>query len=189
MTDYVKLGEEFDGGTLVYLNARGGVVVRNDEYFVYPIGQTLDRSLSVDGASDHPRLQAGALRHQQALQAAEEAHRLAEEQAQAEKAAQEKAAKEAKESTGASATGEAGTKGELVGPMQPASAEPTLKASDPAEAEPKPPAKQKPEAGKKGAPGQKPQADADTNTKNPQRPAKSGDRPKGRRPKGNKGQK
>ena len=72
MTNYYRVGDEFDGGELVFVHQRGGVVVRKDEYFVYPIGANLDQAIGVDGAIDHPQLQAAAARHREA-QAAEPA--------------------------------------------------------------------------------------------------------------------
>jgi len=55
-TFYYQAGTEFDGGTLVCVHPRGGVVRRDDEYFVYPIGSRLDQDLKAEEAEDYPVL-------------------------------------------------------------------------------------------------------------------------------------
>lgn len=50
-TAYFTVGDDFDGGKLVYVHPRGGVVRRSDEYFLYPIGELLDRDVIAGEAS------------------------------------------------------------------------------------------------------------------------------------------
>ncbi len=54
---YHALGEEFDGGELVFVHPRGGLVRRHGEYFVYPLGGKLDQDMPVDAAAHFPDLQ------------------------------------------------------------------------------------------------------------------------------------
>lgn len=54
---FYETGDEFDGGRLVFVHPRGGVVRREDEYFVYPIGAGLDDDLGVEEAVEYPELQ------------------------------------------------------------------------------------------------------------------------------------
>ncbi|MFQ5590261.1 MAG: hypothetical protein ACE5HE_03765 [Phycisphaerae bacterium] len=65
-TVYYPLQAEFDGGTLVGVHPRGGVVRRDEgeteAYYVYPIGETLDEGIPADEAVDFPILQGFALR-------------------------------------------------------------------------------------------------------------------------------
>ncbi len=61
-TTYYRTGAEFDGGTLVYVHQTGGLVHRRGQYFVYPLGGTLEDHLEVSLASDHPELQHAAQR-------------------------------------------------------------------------------------------------------------------------------
>ena len=64
---FVAVGEEFDGGTLLYVHQRGGLAVRNDDYLVYPLGATLNMSIPVDSAQDYPELQRAAQYHREAV--------------------------------------------------------------------------------------------------------------------------
>ncbi|MBI4719227.1 MAG: hypothetical protein HY763_15625 [Planctomycetes bacterium] len=80
------LGEEFDGGELVYVHPRGAVVRRQSEYYLYPMGAKLDQDLKADAAVNLPRLQAAVER----LRQADERNRAAAQPA----AAAEPAAKE-----------------------------------------------------------------------------------------------
>ncbi len=57
---YYATGDAFDGGQLLYVHPRGALVRRQDGYFVYPIGATLDEEVPVGEAVEHPRLQAVA---------------------------------------------------------------------------------------------------------------------------------
>ena len=59
-TSYYKVGEEFDGGELVFVHQRGGVVRRNEDYFVYPIGANLDQHVDAKVADDYPELKSAA---------------------------------------------------------------------------------------------------------------------------------
>ena len=58
---YYGLGDEFDGGKLVYVHPTGAVARRNDAYFIYPIGRTATEDVPVTEADelfglDYPRL-------------------------------------------------------------------------------------------------------------------------------------
>ena len=64
---YLKAGDEFDGGRLLYVHQTGGLVRRKDllhpneeKCYVYPIGAPLDQDLAVDVAGEFPELQAAA---------------------------------------------------------------------------------------------------------------------------------
>lgn len=74
-TEYYTAGDEFDGGELVSVHPRGGVVRRNDEYFLYPIGTWLDQdiSLSADAAVDYPDLKKAAEWHRDSVKEMSEA--------------------------------------------------------------------------------------------------------------------
>jgi hypothetical protein len=78
-TTYYALGNEFDGGELVFVHPRGGVVRRNGQYFIYPIGSRLDGDVSADAASaaDHPELMEAIERIREAEKAAAEAAQAA----------------------------------------------------------------------------------------------------------------
>jgi len=65
-SSYYAVGSDFDGGKLVYVHPRGGVVHREGEYFVCPIGSNLDQDIPVDEAVDYPILQVLALRLREA---------------------------------------------------------------------------------------------------------------------------
>lgn len=56
-SDYYQEGQEFDGGTLVYMHQTGLLVRRRGEYFVYPIGSLLDRDVPWVEAVEYPYLQ------------------------------------------------------------------------------------------------------------------------------------
>ncbi|UCC29725.1 MAG: hypothetical protein JSU86_16160 [Phycisphaerales bacterium] len=74
-TEYYTAGDEFDGGELVFVHPRGGVVLRNDEYFLYTIGTWLDQdvSLSADAAVDYPDLKKVAEWHRESVKEMSEA--------------------------------------------------------------------------------------------------------------------
>ena len=59
-TKYYKTGDEFDGGELVLVHQRGGVVRRNEDYFVYPIGVNLDQHVEATVADEYPELKSAA---------------------------------------------------------------------------------------------------------------------------------
>jgi hypothetical protein len=59
-TNYYKVGDEFDGGELVFVHQRGGVVRRNEDYFVYPIGANLEQHVEAKVADDYPELKSAA---------------------------------------------------------------------------------------------------------------------------------
>lgn len=59
-TNYYKVGDEFDGGELVFVHQRGGVVRRNEGYYVYPIGASLDQHMEATVADDYPELKSAA---------------------------------------------------------------------------------------------------------------------------------
>jgi hypothetical protein len=73
---FYKVGDEFDGGQLVFVHQRGGVVRRNDEYFVYPIGANMDQFVEAKAADEYPELKDAAERHREAYQAAQEPREL-----------------------------------------------------------------------------------------------------------------
>ena len=56
-TSFYKVGDDFDGGELVFVHQTGGVVHRRDGYFVYPLGATLDHAVEAAQATDFPDLQ------------------------------------------------------------------------------------------------------------------------------------
>ena len=64
---YVTLGEDFDGGTLLYVHQRGGVTLRGDKYLVYPLGMPLSNALVAEDAQDYPELQRAATFHRNAV--------------------------------------------------------------------------------------------------------------------------
>jgi len=55
--EFYRVGDEFDGGKLVFVHQRGGLVRREGEYFVYPIGARLDEDIKLAEAIEFPRLQ------------------------------------------------------------------------------------------------------------------------------------
>ena len=59
-TNYYKVGDEFDGGELVFVHQRGGVVRRNEDYYVYPVGASLDQPIEAKVADDYPKLRSAA---------------------------------------------------------------------------------------------------------------------------------
>jgi len=61
---YYKAGDEFDGGTLVYVHQTGLLVRRDDAYFVYPLGELLDKDIKLEEAERYPEIQRAAERHQ-----------------------------------------------------------------------------------------------------------------------------
>ncbi len=61
-TKYYKTGDDFDGGELVFVHQRGGVVRRSEDYFVYPIGATLDQQVDAKVADEYPELKRAAER-------------------------------------------------------------------------------------------------------------------------------
>lgn len=56
-TEYFRPGSPFDGGELVYVHQTGGLVLRDDEYFIYPIGKNAKQELTIDKAAEYPELQ------------------------------------------------------------------------------------------------------------------------------------
>ncbi|MHC4697907.1 MAG: hypothetical protein ACYTFA_14335 [Planctomycetota bacterium] len=60
-TKYYPVQAEFDGGTLVRVHPRGGIVRRDDGeapvYFVYPVGAKLNEDIRAEDAGDYPVLQ------------------------------------------------------------------------------------------------------------------------------------
>ncbi len=53
---YHAVGEEFDGGKLVYVDTRGGIVKWEDKFYIYPLGAKLDQDIPADSATNHPDL-------------------------------------------------------------------------------------------------------------------------------------
>jgi len=67
-TRYYKVGDDFDGGELVFVHQRGGVVRRSEDYFVYPIGATLDQQVEAGVADEYPELKSAAEKLREARQ-------------------------------------------------------------------------------------------------------------------------
>lgn len=65
---YYAVGDEFNGGELIFVHPTGGVVRRSGEYFIYPIGTWLDGEIKADDelAAEYPTLQLVAGRIRQA---------------------------------------------------------------------------------------------------------------------------
>ena len=59
---FVPVGNDFDGGQLLFVHQRGALVVREDGSFVYPLGESLDRPVPVARADKYPELQAALAR-------------------------------------------------------------------------------------------------------------------------------
>ena len=66
--DFYKVGDDFDGGELVFVHQTGGVVRRSDDYFIYPLGETLDNALTERAAGEYPVLLDAVKRHREAYQ-------------------------------------------------------------------------------------------------------------------------
>lgn len=64
--DFYKVGDDFDGGELVFVHQTGGVVRRSDDYFIYPLGETLDNALTERAAGEYPVLLDAVKRHRKA---------------------------------------------------------------------------------------------------------------------------
>ncbi len=66
---YYSIGDEFDGGELIYIHPRGVITrwineaSKRDEYFIYPIGSQLSGDLKPDDAADYPYLRLTALQY------------------------------------------------------------------------------------------------------------------------------
>lgn len=68
-SEYYAVNEDFDGGTLIYVHQTGGLVRRKDDprhpkgeegYYVYPIGETLDKDIPIAQAEAFPELRRAA---------------------------------------------------------------------------------------------------------------------------------
>jgi hypothetical protein len=68
---YVAVGEELDGADLIFVHPTGGLVKRDSDYMIYPIGETLAGEMSVTDplAMDYPDLLYAADQHRKALEA------------------------------------------------------------------------------------------------------------------------
>lgn len=73
--EYYALGDEFDGGELVFVHPTGGLVRRRNEYFIYPIGGWVDQDIKAEeaDASEHPWLIRAAQQDRKRREAAAEA--------------------------------------------------------------------------------------------------------------------
>ncbi len=78
-TRYYKVGDDFDGGELVFVHQRGGVVRRSEDYFVYPIGATLDQQVEARVADEYPELKSAAEKLREARQKRQAAPPVARE--------------------------------------------------------------------------------------------------------------
>jgi Tfp pilus assembly protein PilO len=89
-TEYYAVGDEFDGGELVSVQPRGGVVRRGDKYYVYPVGGWLDQDVRAEDAAvvtEYPELKLAADEHREQVKAQLEAEQEAEGQAEADEQA------------------------------------------------------------------------------------------------------
>jgi hypothetical protein len=68
-TTYYAVGDEFDGGNLIFVHQTGGLVHRKDEYSIYPIGARLDQDVPANRTEDFPELTAAAEQHRRAAEA------------------------------------------------------------------------------------------------------------------------
>ena len=71
-TRYVGVGEEFDGGSLLYVHQSGALVGREDGEFVYPIGKMLSSPIRLNKATEYPELQQAWRKLQEARAARKE---------------------------------------------------------------------------------------------------------------------
>lgn len=53
---YHAVGDDFDGGKLVHVDTRGGIVRWEDKFYIYPLGSKLDQDIPADSATNHPEL-------------------------------------------------------------------------------------------------------------------------------------
>ncbi len=76
---YYAVGDEFDGGELVFVHPRGGIVRRKHGYYLYPIGTWLDQDIDAGSSSagDCPELKGIADRLSEAAGASADAEREA----------------------------------------------------------------------------------------------------------------
>ncbi len=98
--EYYAVGDDFDGGELIFVHPTGGLVRRMDGYFIYPIGGWLDKDIAVtpDAAAEHPWLASAAEGDKTRLAERAEANRAADEAA-AKEAAEKEAEDAAKRPT------------------------------------------------------------------------------------------
>lgn len=61
--NYFKAGDDFDGGKLIYVHQTGLLVLREGEYYVYPLGDVLDQDIKLEDADFYPDLVAAAKRY------------------------------------------------------------------------------------------------------------------------------
>ena len=61
-TSYHKVGEDFDGGKLVYVHQTGGVVRTKDKFYVYPLGAGFMDRIDYQQADEYPELKSAAQR-------------------------------------------------------------------------------------------------------------------------------
>ncbi len=71
-SSFYSLGEEFEGGELVYVHPHGAVVSWEGQYFIYPIGGSLAEDVKADEAEGYPTLQFAAYRHRDAAEVMDE---------------------------------------------------------------------------------------------------------------------
>ncbi len=76
-SEYYAVGDEFDGGELVFVHPRGGIVRRRDSYSMYPIGAWLDQEIDTESpsAGDCPELKEAADRLREGAGAKSETER------------------------------------------------------------------------------------------------------------------
>jgi len=67
--NYYKAGDDFDGGKLIYVHQTGLLVLRDGEYYVYPLGNVLDEDIKLEDADFYPELVAAAKRYKASVAA------------------------------------------------------------------------------------------------------------------------
>jgi len=72
-TDYYAVGSDFDGGELIFVHQRGALVRRLEDYYVYPIGLTLDKDVPVGDSEDSELFQKVVEQHRKTIEGAENA--------------------------------------------------------------------------------------------------------------------
>lgn len=129
---YLRPGDEFDGGELLFVHPRGTIVRRQNDYFVYPIGGRVSDGVKAQDAAEYPKLQELAALISHAVEAQEA------EMAPAENAATEGPTVEASDATAPGDGGKAGTpqdpKAPVQGPAEPAANTPSRPTANPARA-------------------------------------------------------
>jgi hypothetical protein len=64
---FIAVGDEFNGGTLIYVHQRGGVGLRGGKYSVYPLGMALSNEIPAESAQEYPELLRAVTFHRDAV--------------------------------------------------------------------------------------------------------------------------